>query len=126
MNEQSLTVPKNSLEKTEGFLSRMADVLSDDKVKAFFRDYFSTWTDAKTALMMMHTFVVIDEGYFQSSGKRLSSSELSEMVRQVVADRDCRPILVEAMKEFMHGGEEKFYSTFQRIAAPKKVLSLED
>lgn len=126
MNEQDLVVSRHeskTLTKNDGFLSRMADVLNDEKVKYFFKDYFSTWSDAKTALMLMHTYVMIDEGYYQMHHRRLSSSEISTIVKYVVSDRNYRPMLVDAMQNFVSGSDEKFFGAFKQIAATAPMIA---
>lgn len=114
-----------SLRSVGGFFERMAEVLADEKVKMFFSDYFSTWTDAQSALMMMQTYIVIDQGYFEHTGKRLESNQIATVVKSVIMDRNLRPLLVEAMKEFMSGQQGKFISAFQKICPPSSFTLIE-
>ncbi len=119
MNQvEKAVIQPTLIQKAEGFLPRLAEIFSDDKVKSFFQDYFSTWTDAQTALMMMHTFVIIDEGYYKQHGVRLKNEDVCAIVRKAMTDRNCRPVLVEAMKEFVQEGNQKFFNTFQRLLEP--------
>ena len=116
VEKNQVTVPNNAQQKAEGFMQRMAVVMADENVKSFFRDYFSTWSDARAALMLLQTYIVIDEAYLQKTGTRMSSEQISAVVREMVSDKECRKILVDAMSQFSSGTEQKFLSAYRKIA----------
>lgn len=103
----------------DSFLGQLAVVMADDQVKTFFADYFSTWIDTKSALMMIQTYVAIDEAYSKEYGKRLSSDKIVAIVREMICDKDCRLLLVQAMAEYTSNYNEKFVEAYQKVALKK-------
>lgn len=106
-----------AMQKPDGFMDRMAQIMAEEPVKNFFRDYFSTWSDARAALMLLQTYIVIDDEYRrQTNGKSMPSDEIAAIVREMVRDSECRKLLVDAMTQFSNGNEQKFLSAYRRIS----------
>lgn len=117
---QALPAPPN----TSGFLQRLAIIMADDGVKTFFRDYFSTWSDTKAALMLMQTYVAIDDAYVREFGTRLPSEQIAGYVREIVGDKECRQAIVAAMSHYTSEAEVGFLQAYNRIAAKHHTTQL--
>lgn len=117
-NEIVVKTPKAPI-TADSFLGQLAVVMADDQVKTFFADYFSTWIDTKSALMMIQTYVAIDEAYSKEYGKRLSSDKIVAIVREMICDKECRLLLVQAMAEYTSNYNEKFVEAYQKVALKK-------
>lgn len=116
-NALCVSVTHPATEKADGFMQRMAQIMAEESVKNFFRDYFSNWSDARAALMLLQTYIAIDDAYNQqTNGKRMQSDEIAAIVREMVKDGECRKLLVEAMSQFSNGSEQKFLSAYRRIS----------
>lgn len=91
-------------------------------MRNFFADHFSSWDDARAALMIIKTFVFVDDVSFKETGVRLESSEICEIVKRMFRNHDCRTILVNAMTKFMDGSNEQFCTAYQIIQGEPKMI----
>ncbi len=107
---------KENNAKQNGFLSRLQDIMTDEKVETFFKDYFSTWSDTKAALMLMQTYVSIDDSYFAQVGQRMPPEQIVVIVRKMIGDADCRKILVEAMNQYTTDSDSKFLEAYKQVS----------
>lgn len=126
-NENKLLITDNSTTKSaitsDSFLGQLSTIMADDQVRKFFTSYFKTWSDARPALMLLQTYVAIDEAYAQEyNGNRLSSEKIAAIVREMVANSECRQLLAQAMNEFTTTNNEKFIEAYQKVALRKKQL----
>ena len=114
---------RKSIAPIGGFLDRLGEIMKDQRVRAFFDDYFSTWTDAKTALMFMQAYVSIDEAYAaQSGGERLGNEQILVIVREMMANSECRRMLMEAMKQYTGESNAKFLDAYRQMYVAHKQL----
>ena len=84
---------------TSTFFNRLMDIMKDPEIKSFFKDYFSNWTDAKTSLMFMHTYVAIEEMCL-INGKTPTSDEIVFYLHKFISNSETRKLLVETMNNF--------------------------
>jgi hypothetical protein len=123
-----LLVPKNGEQcianiQPGGFMHRMSEIMSQSKVETFFSDYFATWSDAQTSLMMMHAYVAIAQADAQrrriDDPERLSATEIVKILKKMVSDANCRKMMVDAMSQYTATGNLGFIEAFEMIQRTK-------
>lgn len=108
-----------------GFMYRLAEIMSEERVESFFRDYFATWSDAETSLMLMHAYIAISQADASrrplTDKNRLSSVEIVAILKQMISDSQCRLMMVEAMQQYTGKSNSKFIEAFDRVCKKKSI-----
>jgi len=127
-NENRLLIDTNATPKSpisaNSYLGQLSQVMEDVQVRNFFKSYFSTWEDARPTMMLLQTFLAIDEAYAQEcNGKRLPSEKIVAIVREMMANSECRELLAKAMTEFSSYPHQKFIEAYQKVALQKQITT---
>lgn len=112
-----------------GFMYRLADIMSEERVESFFRDYFATWSDAETSLMLMHAYIAIAQADASrrplTDKTRLSSVEIVAILKKMVSDSHCRHMMVEAMQQYTGKSNRKFVEAFDHVYKKNNAAQIE-
>lgn len=112
------------------FYEHLSALMSDPVFRSFVERYFSTWSDSKATLMLMHLFAFVSDEYTNETGQRLDDAQCLQLVRALMDDVDCRGLVVQGMKRFMDAENESFLKAYRQgmrlIALPRASKSVEE
>jgi predicted nucleic-acid-binding protein len=104
-------VEKNS----GGFMGRLRDLMENDSFREFATEYFSTWDDTKASMMLIHHYMLIEGEYLERTGKNLESDKIIEILKTIMANSECRKIIVDNMSKFFENGNVTIKELYKKI-----------
>ena len=116
-----LTIHKD---KPLDFIHHLEIIMTDPTFRAFFDEYFKTWGDTKATLMVMKAYLMIEEETKKTS-RKISSKEISEILRQILLNRETRRYLVESMESFMKSEHRQTFNQICHDTIKKQTLLIE-
>ena len=79
----------------------MGKIMDDPKFRHFFNEYFTDWSDIKVMLMIMKTYIFIDDEYFTRTKTRLSSDEIVTIIRRIMNNTELRKYMIDSLNDFI-------------------------
>jgi hypothetical protein len=107
------------INKDQDFLSILAILMNDYDFKDFCKTNLSTWSDSKAALMMINMYVIIDE----ECGEKLSSTEIINIIRQMMKNTDTRNALITSMIKYIENPDSKFKTHIKNYISNNNFIS---
>jgi hypothetical protein len=120
-SQHSSVVPISNAVTTKSdnpFMDQIGYLMDDAVFRRFFREYFSEWSDARAVIMLLQTYVFIDDEHFKRTQTRLTSDQIIHILKCVMNSSQHRKIIVEGMKNYLDND--------QRFLAPLRDLICND
>lgn len=108
----------------DDFLSRLHKIMRDPEIVKFFQMYFSTWSDTRASLMLMNVYLLVEEEFEQSVGRKPKGTDVASVVRQLMIDASYRRMIVDSFNEYTTNIHTNFHQNIRSLIADNK-LSIE-
>ena len=128
--EEEIYASQSTLNLVRGvdtFLDRLGKIMDNPDFRTFHSRYLKNWSDHKAAMMMMNTFVLIDESYTKKTGQKLNSDQIIFLLKKTMEHSQSRGIIVDSMSRFIKEEVDEFEESFQQVLkdSDESLLKLE-
>lgn len=111
----------------KSFMEKLSLIMSDPEFREFYDEYFQSWSDIKSVVMLMNTYALIDNQYQKRyPGQKLPPEQIVESARRLIMNSDYRKLIVDSMENFIDSAEdESFQKAIKKEIEklPKSIIS---
>ena len=114
MTEQNLLIRPGNSVKNSGFFEKLGELMENETFRGFINDYFSTWDDSKASTMLLQHYILIDDEYYRRTGRHLETSQIVNIMKEIVMNGKCRQLMVTSINKFFEEGNQEIREIYEK------------
>ena len=103
---QNNDLKKNIIKKGEkilnenNFFNELDSIMSDNKFRSFYDEYFKDFSDIKVVLMYMKLYETIQKEYIERYGIEIEKELLVVMMKELMSEHSTRKNIIDSFNNF--------------------------
>jgi hypothetical protein len=105
------------------FFNELDSIMSDNKFRSFYDEYFKDFSDIKVVLMYMKLYETIQKEYIERYGIEIEKELLVVMMKELMSEHSTRKTIIDSFNNFteLNGKRQTILDIFENKNKYKSI-----